>query len=152
MDTPDESGAPFHPCRPSNLVMTIGAKDVSTLFTNRCRQLVNCTTHKLFKQSNRGLYSGEKIRHGYYRTEMRNKVLRTWSPNVHRVLLFSSDVGKKFRIKVTKKTLNRMDRDGGLDNYILNQRHLESPLAYKLKMKMLEARYLEELRKINLLV
>lgn len=134
------------------LTMVINAKDVSLLFANRSKQLINCTTHKLYKQANRGLYSGEKIRHGYYRTKMENKVPRTWSPNVHRVLLFSSEVGKKFRLKVTRTTLKRIDHDGGLDNYILNQKSLESPLAHKLKVKMLEARYLDELSKINLLV
>lgn len=136
----------------SILTMVISAKDVSSLFTNNYKQLINCTMHKLYKQANRGLYSGEKIRHGFYRTKMKNKVLRTWSPNVHRVFLFSSDVGEKFRLKVTKTTLRRVDRDGGLDNYILSQKHLESPLAHKLKMKMLEARYLDELSRINLLV
>lgn len=134
------------------LIMVINAKDVSLLFANKSKQLVNCTAHRLYKQANRGLYSGEKIRHGYYRTKMENKVLRTWSPNVHRVFLFSSDVGEKFRLKVTKTTLKRIDYDGGLDNYILNQKHLESPLAHKLKVKMLESRYLDELSKINLLV
>lgn len=83
---------------------------------------------------------------------MRNKVLRTWSPNVHRVFLFSSEVGEKFRLKVTKATLKKIDSDGGLDNYILNQKRLESPLAYKLKTKMLESRYFDELAKVNLLV
>ena len=53
---------------------------------------------------------------------MRNKVPRTWSPNVHRVYLFSSDVGEKFRIKATKTTLKRIDHDGGLDNYILKSK------------------------------
>ena len=152
MDTPDDHGIIPFSRQPIHPIMTINAKHVSAFFANTCKQLVNCTTHRLFKQANRGLYSGERVRHGYYRTEMRNKVPRTWSPNVHRVLLFSSSVGKKFRVKVTKRTLNRVDHDGGLDNYVLNQRHLESPLAYKLKMRMLEAKYVDELRQINLLV
>lgn len=71
---------------------------------------------------------------------------------MHRVFLFSSEIGEKFRLKVTKPTLRKIDRDGGLDNYILNQKHLESPLAHKLKTKILRARYLDELAKINLLV
>src|ERR1700722_6158809 len=112
MDTPDDHGIIPFSRQPIHPIMTIKAKHVPAFFANTCKQLVNCTTHRLFKQANRGLYSGERVRHGYYRTEMRNKVPRTWSPNVHRVLLFSSSVGKKFRVKVTKRTLNRVDHDG----------------------------------------
>lgn len=112
---------------------------------------VNCIKHLLFKQADRGLYYGETIRFGFYRTSMRNRIKRTWKPNVHRICLYSEALGSKLPLKVSKKALDEIDNSGGLDHYILEQKQLESKCAHKIRTKILLAKYERELKEANLI-
>lgn len=91
----------------------------------------------VFKRAQRGLYAGEMIRFGDQVSEMGNRTRRTWKPNVQRVRLWSETLQERLSIRVTTKALGLIDKAGGLDSYILEQRVPESLLAESLKKRIL---------------
>lgn len=99
----------------------------------------------IFKRAQRGLYAGEMIRFGDQVSEMGNRTRRTWKPNVQRVTLWSETLQERLSIRVTTKALGLIDKAGGLDSYILEQRVPESFLAEKLKKRILLKRIENEL-------
>lgn len=89
-------------------------------------------------RADRGLYAGKGISFGNTVSDFGNTNRRSWKPNVQRVSLFSETLGERIRLRVTTEALRRIDHDGGLDNYILNQKTPESECAKKLQDRLFQ--------------
>ncbi|EOA90773.1 hypothetical protein ACJQWK_11197 [Exserohilum turcicum] len=75
---------------------------------------------QLFKQSNKGLYGEQMIRFGNnVSKDTETKTRRNWKPNVLSKSLYSVALKKRIKLRVTAKVLKVMDREGGLDEYLL---------------------------------
>ena len=48
-----------------------------------------------------------------------NKTKRRFLPNLHNTSFFSEILGKNIRLKVTSKGIKTVEKNGGIDNYIL---------------------------------
>ncbi|KAH7090807.1 50S ribosomal protein-like protein L24 [Paraphoma chrysanthemicola] len=99
--------------------------------------------HALFKQANRGLYGDQMIQFGNnvsHKTE--TKTRRYWKPNVLSKSLYSVALKKKIKLRITSKVLKTMDREGGLDEYLLkdNEHRLKElgPLGWALRWTLLQ--------------
>ncbi|KAA8648757.1 hypothetical protein EYZ11_006126 [Aspergillus tanneri] len=78
----------------------------------------------IYKQSNSGLYGGAMIQFGNKISKGRNegKTRRMWKPNVRRKKIHSEALGEDLYIKVTRKALRTIQKSGGLDKYLLDDR------------------------------
>ena len=99
--------------------------------------------HALFKQANRGLYGEQMIQFGNnvsHKTE--TKTRRYWKPNVLSKSLYSVALKKKIKLRITSNVLKTMDREGGLDEYLLkdNEHRLKElgPLGWALRWTLLQ--------------
>lgn len=84
------------------------------------------------------------IKFGTYKTKMGNNIKRTWKPNVHTHDLYSEILGETIKVMCTDESLKAMDQSGGLDNYIMEQKTLESPRAAQIKTALLEKMLIKE--------
>ncbi|EUC35914.1 hypothetical protein COCCADRAFT_89602 [Bipolaris zeicola 26-R-13] len=76
--------------------------------------------HRLFKQANKGLYGEQMIRFGNnVSKDTETKTRRKWQPNVLSKSLYSVALKKRIKLRITAKVLKTMDREGGLDEYLL---------------------------------
>jgi large subunit ribosomal protein L28 len=76
--------------------------------------------HALFKQANRGLYGDQRIQFGNnVSVKTETKTRRDWKPNVLNKALYSVALKKKIKLRITARVLKTMDREGGLDEYLL---------------------------------
>ncbi|KAJ5109021.1 54S ribosomal protein L24 [Penicillium angulare] len=77
-----------------------------------------------YKQADTGLYGGVMIRFGNKISKGRNegKTRRSWKPNVRRKKIRSDALDEELFIKVTRKALRTIQKEGGLDNYLLSDR------------------------------
>lgn len=100
-----------------------------------CKKTIipNCVKIFHHKRADRSLYCSEKFIRGFYRTKMKNKIKRTWKPNEHQCFLFSQILEKRIPLKVSDTALKMIDSEGGIDNYILSQKILESKKLLKLR-------------------
>jgi large subunit ribosomal protein L28 len=74
----------------------------------------------LFKQANKGLYGERMVQFGNnvsHKTE--TKTRRKWTPNVLSKSLYSVALKKRIKLRVTSNVLKTIDREGGLDEYLL---------------------------------
>jgi large subunit ribosomal protein L28 len=99
--------------------------------------------HALFKQANRGLYGDQMIQFGNNVSEKtETKTRRNWKPNVLSKSLYSVALKKKVKLRITSKVLKTMDREGGLDEYLLkdNEHRLKEigPLGWALRWTLLQ--------------
>ena len=75
---------------------------------------------QLFKQANKGLYGEQMIRFGNnVSKDTETKTRRNWKPNVLSKSLYSVALKKRIKLRITAKVLKTMDREGGLDEYLL---------------------------------
>jgi large subunit ribosomal protein L28 len=99
----------------------------------------------LFKQSNKGLYGGQRIQFGNnVSKDTETKTRRHWKPNIVTKGLYSVILKKRIRLRLTSRVLKTMDREGGLDNYLLKeseQRIKElGPLGWALRWRLMQTR------------
>jgi len=99
--------------------------------------------HALFKQANRGLYGHQMIQFGNNVSEKsETKTRRVWKPNVLSKSLYSVALKKKIKLRITSKVLKIVDREGGLDEYLLkdNEHRLKElgPLGWALRWTLLQ--------------
>ncbi|KAF2024415.1 50S ribosomal protein-like protein L24 [Setomelanomma holmii] len=99
--------------------------------------------HPLFKQANRGLYGDQMIQFGNnVSRKTETKTRRYWKPNVLSKSLYSVALKKKIKLRITSKVLKTMDREGGLDEYLLkdNEHRLKElgPLGWALRWTLLQ--------------
>jgi len=98
---------------------------------------------ELFKQSNRGLYGLQKIEFGNNvsrKTETTTR--RYWKPNVLSKSLYSVALKKRVHLRITSKVLKTMDREGGLDEYLLKQSEMRikelGPMGWALRWTLMQ--------------
>ncbi|CAI7656991.1 unnamed protein product [Penicillium pancosmium] len=74
-----------------------------------------------YKQADTGLYGGAMIRFGNKISDGRNKgkTRRSWKPNVRRKKMYSEALDQHLFIKVTRKALRTIEKEGSLDKYLL---------------------------------
>ncbi|KAF2648831.1 hypothetical protein K491DRAFT_698597 [Lophiostoma macrostomum CBS 122681] len=75
---------------------------------------------RLFRQADKGLYGGQMIQFGNnvsHRTK--TKTRRIWKPNVVSKSFYSVILKKKIKLRVTTSVIKTMEREGGLDEYLL---------------------------------
>jgi large subunit ribosomal protein L28 len=99
--------------------------------------------HALFKQANRGLYGDQMIHFGNNVSEKtETKTRRDWKPNVLSKGLYSVALKKKIKLRITSRVLKTMDREGGLDEYLLkdNEHRLKElgPLGWALRWTLMQ--------------
>jgi large subunit ribosomal protein L28 len=99
--------------------------------------------HALFKQANRGLYGHQMIQFGNnVSVKTETKTRRYWKPNVLSKSLYSVALKKKVKLRITASVLKTMDREGGLDEYLLkdNEHRLKElgPLGWALRWTLLQ--------------
>jgi ribosomal protein L28 len=109
------------------------------------KRFYNVVKHLHFKIADRGLFGGAKLTTGNRISEFRNKNKRRWEPSLKFVSLYSEMLDKKIHLRVTPKVLKRVDSLGGLDNYILGQRVLESRKALNLKHALVLEKWKREI-------
>jgi large subunit ribosomal protein L28 len=76
-----------------------------------------------FKQSDKGLYGGQRIQFGNNvspKTEIKTR--RKWYPNIKRKALFSVALNRRIRVRVSTRVLRTIDKLGGLDEYLLGDK------------------------------
>ena len=110
------------------------------------KRYYNVLKHTHFKIADRGLFGGAKLTTGNRISEFRNKSRRKWEPSLKNVSLYSEILGKTLQLRVTPKVLKRVDSLGGLDNYILGQRILESQKALNIKHALVIQKWRSELQ------
>ncbi|KAI5370177.1 Putative ribosomal protein L28/L24 [Septoria linicola] len=76
-----------------------------------------------YKQSNRGLYGGQRKQFGNNVSgDFDTKTRRTWKPNVFTRKLFSKALNRYVQVKVSSRVLRTIDKLGGLDEYLLGEK------------------------------
>lgn len=83
----------------------------------------------------KGVVSGNNVSHA------QNKTRRRFLPNLCNVSLQSDVLGQSVRFKVSASALRSIDKNGGLDNFLLKSRDENlSDKARKLKTQISKAR------------
>lgn len=87
------------------------------------------------------------------------KTRRSWHPNVLSKALYSIALKKKIKLRVTAKVLKTIDREGGLDEYLLGDKESRikelGPIGWKLRWAIMQKptvreRMREEARRLGL--
>lgn len=92
----------------------------------------------LMKRAQRGLYAGEMIQFGDKVSSFGNRSKRSWKPQVMKMNLWSECLAENVNVKVSATALALIDREGGLDSYILGQRVPESKWALDFKDRLIK--------------
>lgn len=80
---------------------------------------------RLFKQSSRGLYGGQRIQFGNNVSEKwETKTRRKWYPNVFTRRLYSEALSRYVQVRVSMRVLRTIDKLGGLDEYLLGEKEM----------------------------
>ncbi|PGH27264.1 hypothetical protein AJ80_00974 [Polytolypa hystricis UAMH7299] len=79
---------------------------------------------RIYKQADHGLYGGGVIQFGNKISKGRNKgkTRRTWKLNVRHETLRSEALGRDIPLRVTHRVLRTIEKVGGLDNYLLDDK------------------------------
>ncbi|KAF2202074.1 hypothetical protein GQ43DRAFT_350042, partial [Delitschia confertaspora ATCC 74209] len=97
----------------------------------------------LYKQSNKGLYGGAMIQFGNnVSPDTETKTRRSWHPNVLSKSLYSIALKKKIKLRVTANVLKTIDREGGLDEYLLGDKESRikelGPVGWQLRWAIMQ--------------
>lgn len=102
-----------------------------------------------FKRQNRGLFAGLQRRSHRYETESKVKNLTAQVPNVVKTKLWSETLNRRIATKATTTALRTINKDGGLDNYLLKSTPLRIKTmglkGWKLRYDILKKKEIEEL-------
>ena len=67
-----------------------------------------------------------------------NKTKRRFYPNLHNVSFFSEILGKNVKLKVSSRGIKTVEKNGGIDNYIINSKNINlTSETIKIKKLML---------------
>ena len=70
-----------------------------------------------------------------------NKTKRKFLPNLHNTSFYSEILGKKIKMQVTSKGIKTVEKNGGIDNYILGLKNSKLSLeTKKLKKAILKVK------------
>ncbi len=61
--------------------------------------------------------TGNNVSHAVNRTK------RRFYPNLHNVSFFSEVLGKKVRLKVSSRGIKTVEKNGGIDNYVIRSKN-----------------------------
>lgn len=90
-------------------------------------------------RSRRGLYDGKDVRTGNNVSFSMRHTRRTFKPNVFKKRVYSEILDEMVRFHLTTSTLRSIDKDGGLDNYLLNpRRKITEGEGYHVKKRILK--------------
>lgn len=96
---------------------------------------------RIYKQSNDGLYGGSFIQFGNSISESKHKIRRKWYPNTIKKSLWSQELNKMIRMKLSTRVLKTISHEGGLDNYILKDKPARvkelGPFGWRLRYDIL---------------
>ena len=98
---------------------------------------------QLFKQQDRGLYGRKTIQFGNnVSSKTETTTRRYWKPNVLSKSLYSVTLKKKIKLRITSNVLKTIDREGGLDEYLLKQSEKRikelGPLGWALRWTLMQ--------------
>ena len=83
----------------------------------------------------KGVQSGNNVSHAH------NKTRRRFLPNLHSKSMLSDALGKTVRFRVTTSAIRTVERQGGLDSYLVNTPNSRLSLAaQRVKRKIARAR------------
>lgn len=119
---------------------------IMLITTGIFRRNYNVVTHRHFKIADKGLMGGAKLLTGNRISEFGNKSRRRWYPSMQWESLYSEELQQKLHVRTRPLVLKAIDSVGGLDNYILGQRRLESSLALTIKHAVVLKRWQSELQ------
>jgi len=78
---------------------------------------------------------------GHNVSHANNKTKRVYRPNLQTVSLVSEALGQSYRLKISMSALRSVDRNGGLDNFILKSKDtVLSTRALRLKRAIAKKR------------
>ena len=78
--------------------------------------------------------TGKGTQVGHNVSHANNKTKRIYRPNLQTIALASELLGNSYKLRISMNALRSVDRNGGLDPYILNTKDsLLSPRALRLK-------------------
>lgn len=82
----------------------------------------------------KGVQTGNNVSHAH------NKTRRRWLPNLQTASLHSEALGQSIRLRLTSHAIRTIDKNGGLDSFLLGARDAElAPEAQKLKRRIRKA-------------
>jgi large subunit ribosomal protein L28 len=81
-----------------------------------------------------GVFTGNNVSHANNRTR------RRWVPNLQNASLMSEALGETVRVKLTTRALRTIEKNGGLDAYLLGTNDSKlAPEAIKIKRRIAKA-------------
>jgi large subunit ribosomal protein L28 len=85
--------------------------------------------------------TGKGVRSGHLVSHANNRKKRVFRPNLQTVSLASDILGQMVSLKISMNALKTLDRQGGLDAFLLNARDTAlSPRALRLKRQIARKR------------
>src|SRR5215472_18077128 len=85
--------------------------------------------------------TGKGVRSGHLVSHANNRKKRVFRPNLQTVSLASDVLGQTVSLKISMNALKTLDRQGGLDAFLLNARDTNlSPRALRLKRQIARKR------------
>ncbi|CAM9554567.1 unnamed protein product [Heterosigma akashiwo] len=87
----------------------------------------------------RGLFAGKDVGFGNSVSHSERKTRRKWKPNAQNKRLWSDALDDWVRFKVSTHALRCIDKAGGLDNYLINTKGLNSISGLKARDRILDA-------------
>ena len=87
-------------------------------------------------RSRRGLYDGKDIRSGNNVSFSMKATKRTFKPNVFKKRVFSDILDAMIPFHLTASTLRSIDKAGGLDNYLINNKSITEGEGYEIRKKI----------------
>jgi len=80
--------------------------------------------------------TGKKFLTGNNVSHAKNRTKRRFLPNLQNISFLSEKLGRKIQLKVATSTIRSVEKQGGLDEYLLNTSNIKLPAA-ALKLKKL---------------
>lgn len=104
---------------------------------------------RVYKQSNRGLYGGARIRFGNNVAPKHNvKTRRFWRPNVHVKSFYLPAVDANVKTRLTLRVLKTIRREGGLQEYLLKSKPARikelGPGGWNVRWLLMQSRAIQE--------
>ena len=82
--------------------------------------------------TNKGFLKGNNVSHA------KNKTKRRFDPNLQKVTFISDKLGKRIQLRVAVSTIRTVEKNGGLDNYLITTPNSKlSSRAQKIKKRIL---------------
>ena len=69
-----------------------------------------------------------------------NKTKRRFFPNLQNTSFFSEILGKKIKLKVTSKGIKTVEKNGGIDKYLLNSKNSKLNIETRKLKKILKSK------------